>query len=559
MEAEANATLNLMLGQEFSSLGIKYEQATWDEKKNKEGKPLKRNMNITDIEALEPFHWGYEFSEIFRKKDGFDAIITNPPWEVFKPESKEFFAEYSSVVTKNKMDLKTFDKEKAKILEDKEVLSAWLEYQGRFPHLAEYFRKSKQFQNQTSIINGKKAAANNNLYKLFLEQSFNLLRKGGYCGIVIPASIYTDIGSKQLRELLFDSSKITGLFCFENRREIFEGVHRHFKFVVLSFEKGGKTKSFPSVFMRHDVSELANFPQYGAVNINVDVVKKLSPDAYSLFEFKSESEANILQKIFAFPPLNAWRDKAGLEFSREFNAADDDFRFNENGVGYRIYEGKMIWHFTSYFSAPGKWIKETEFKKTHFFEKGDWKKYRIAVRRVSASTNERTLVTTLLPKNIMTSHSLFVNVKDILTGIESVYLTSILNSFVLDFVMRNQATTNITQFLIYQLPVPRLKPKDKWFQAIVGRAARLICTTEEFSELWDEVMGNEWTGKKAAITEYERNILRAELDGIIAHIYGLTEEEFAYILSTFPIVPQPQKVATQNAYRDVERGLIKPN
>ena len=42
-------------------------------------------------------------------------------------------------------------------------------------------------------------------------------------------------------------------------------------------------------------------------------------------------------------------------------------------------------------------------------------------------------------------------------------------------------------------------------------------------------------------------------------IDGLTEEEFTYILSTFPVVPQPQKVAAQNAYRDVERGLIKPD
>jgi hypothetical protein len=559
MEEEANATLNLMLGQEFSNLGIKYEQVTWDDKKNKEGKSITRSINIKDIQALEPFHWGYEFSEIFRKKDGFDAIITNPPWEVFKPESKEFFAEYSNVVTKNKMDLKTFDKEKAKILKDKEILSAWLKYQSRFPHLAEYFRKAKQFQNQTSIINGKKAAANNNLYKLFVEQSFNLLRKGGYSGIVIPASIYTDIGSKQLRELLFDGSKVTGLFCFENRKEIFENVHRSFKFVVLSFEKGGRTKSFPAAFMRHDVSELVNFPTYGAVNISVDVVKKLSPDAYSLFEFKSEAEKVILKKIFEFPMLSEWRENANLDLSREYNAADDDFRFNGNGKGYRIYEGKMLWHFTSYFAEPEKWISEAEFKKTHFFEKGDWQKYRIAIRRVSASTNERTLVTTILPKNTMTSHSLFVNVTDILTGIESVYLTSILNSFVLDFVMRNQATTNITQFLIYQLPIPRLKPKDKWLTAIVERAARLICTTNEFAELWEEVLKTKWTEKKAATTEYERNKLRAELDGIIAHIYGLSEEEFAYILSTFPIVSQPQKVATQNASRDVERGLIKPN
>jgi hypothetical protein len=47
------------------------------------------------------------------------------------------------------------------------------------------------------------------------------------------------------------------------------------------------------------------------------------------------------------------------------------------------------------------------------------------------------------------------------------------------------------------------------------------------------------------------------LDGLIAHLYGLTEEEFAYILATFPLVPDPAKTAARNAYRDVERGLIK--
>ena len=55
----------------------------------------------------------------------------------------------------------------------------------------------------------------------------------------------------------------------------------------------------------------------------------------------------------------------------------------------------------------------------------------------------------------------------------------------------------------------------------------------------------------------ERTRLRAELDGLIAHLYGLTEEEFAHMLATFPVVPDPVKVAAQNAYRDVERGLIR--
>ena len=51
--------------------------------------------------------------------------------------------------------------------------------------------------------------------------------------------------------------------------------------------------------------------------------------------------------------------------------------------------------------------------------------------------------------------------------------------------------------------------------------------------------------------------LRAELDGFGAVLYGLTESEFAHVLSTFPLVPDPVKVAAQNAFRDAERGLIR--
>ena len=47
---------------------------------------------------------------------------------------------------------------------------------------------------------------------------------------------------------------------------------------------------------------------------------------------------------------------------------------------------------------------------------------------------------------------------------------------------------------------------------------------------------------------------RAEADGIIAHICGLTEGEFAYVLSTFPLMAEPVKFATLKAYRHVECG-----
>jgi hypothetical protein len=52
-----------------------------------------------------------------------------------------------------------------------------------------------------------------------------------------------------------------------------------------------------------------------------------------------------------------------------------------------------------------------------------------------------------------------------------------------------------------------------------------------------------------ATDQAERAKLRAELDGIIANLYGLTEEEFAHVLSTFPLVKQETKDAALDAYR----------
>ena len=70
-----------------------------------------------------------------------------------------------------------------------------------------------------------------------------------------------------------------------------------------------------------------------------------------------------------------------------------------------------------------------------------------------------------------------------------------------------------------------------------------------------------WRGKSAcgshadgATDPAERARLRAELDGRVAHLYGLTEDEFAHILRTFPLVAQPVKDAALDAYRALGPG-----
>ncbi|MEG3845000.1 hypothetical protein QT986_32800, partial [Microcoleus sp. herbarium14] len=550
LNRESQDKLNKLLLDEFSQrLGIKYEQVQLA------GKPKKRVLTIDDIAQLQPFHWGYHFDRIL-ERGGFDAIITNPPWETFQPDAKEFFLEYSETVSKKKMDIKDFEAELEGILADEIIKQEWLKYKSEFAHQREFFRFADQYKNQVPIINGKRHGKDVNLYKLFLEQCVNLLHSGGECGIVIPSGIYTDLGAKKLREILFDQNQVTGLFCFENRHLIFEGVHRSFKFVVLTFEKGGKTKDFPAQFMRHDVQELQHFPDENSSLISVALVKKLSPDSLSVMELKNKVDFQIAEKMVKFPLLGEkLNSKWNLELHREFNMTDDAFLFHKNQTPdmLALYEGKMIHQFTHLHTEPRYWVDEKESRKA-LLRKGkndngqkfDYQSYRLGFRDIARNTDIRTMICTVLPPNCFAGNTLSLS-QQLTKQDDLLFICSVLNSFACDYLIRQKVTAHCSMFYIYQTPVPRSQIGDKYFTDIVQRAAKLICTAPEFDELAREVGLN--SHREGVTDETQRAQLRAELDGIIAHLYGLTETEFAYILTTFPIVPEAVKQAALAAYR----------
>ncbi len=579
LNRESQAKLNQLLLNEFIRLGIKYEDVQLS------GKPKKRALTIDDIAELQPFHWGYHFDRVL-KRGGFDAIIANPPWETFKPQSKEFFAQHSELVTKNKMDIKAFEKEQKKLLQDAEIANAWLEYQSKFPHISAYYRSAEQYKNQISIVNGKKAGTDINLYKLFVELCFNLLCDKGECGIVIPSGIYTDLGTKQLREMLFEQTQVTGLFCLENRRTIFEGVDSRFKIVVLTFKKGSTTTDFPSAFMRLDVQELQGFPNDDSLKISVELVRRLSPDSLSVMEFKNLGDIRIAEKMLQFPLLGEnIEGKWNLRLTAEFHMTNDSHLFKQEPGNGRLplYEGKMIHQFNHKWGQPKYWLDDTEAngqllaarlkKITKLLKdvnldikvnpksiKLNYDSYRLAFRDVARNTDERTMIMTVLHPQVFCPHTMSLEnvyedliIKNSLslnnTSInfsERLFVCAVCNSFIIDYIIRQQVTAHLSFFFVYNLPVPRLTTGDKYFWDIVQRAAKLICTAPEFDELAAEVGLN--SHREGVTDETERAKLRAELDGIIAHLYGLTEAEFAHILTTFPIVPETVKQAALAAY-----------
>lgn len=82
-----------------------------------------------------------------------------------------------------------------------------------------------------------------------------------------------------------------------------------------------------------------------------------------------------------------------------------------------------------------------------------------------------------------------------------------------------------------------------------------MCTTAEFDALAKKVgLGSH---KKGTTDPVERARLRAELDGLVARLYGLTESELVHILGTFPLVEPAVKEATMRAYREAGNGVLE--
>jgi hypothetical protein len=282
-------------------------------------------------------------------------------------------------------------------------------------------------------------------------------------------------------------------------------------------------------------------------------------------EFKNELDIRIAEKMSQFPLLGEKIDGTwNLKLTAEFHMTNDSHLFKTEPAKGRLplYEGKMIHQFTHQWGKAKYWLEESEARKDLLGrqkEQGqilNYQIYRLGFRDIGRNTDARTMIVTMLPQYVYCNHKLPTAIiqdcqTDTLKYKISLFICAWLNSFASDYIFRQRVTTNLTFFIVYNLAVPRLQQGDRYFAEIVERAGKLICTTPEFDELAREVGLD--SHREGICDESQRGQLRAELDGMIAHLYGLSEEEFAYILTTFPIVPEATKQDALEAYRHLQR------
>lgn len=185
----------------------------------------------------------------------------------------------------------------------------------------------------------------------------------------------------------------------------------------------------------------------------------------------------------------------------------------------------------------------------------DCTEYRIGIRRITNSTNERTLIASVLPKGIVCHNTLLTipsyliqpyeeglsedplhNFYERMFSDEELFAKlGLLNSIPLDYLLRTKVDTGIVMYKFKESQMPDLSKGDNWFHYISERSARLSCYGDEFTE-----MRNRLGGIDPATTQKERREIQAEIDAAAFHAYGLEQEEVQFVLDDFHRVSNPR-------------------
>ena len=366
------------------------------------------------------FHWELEFPDVFRERStaentlvgtesspvkepegkeivaswkekamGFDAILGNPPWDIAKPLSKEFFSNIDPLYRSYGRQ-EALRRQNGYFEEHAAIEREWLDYNARFRAQSNYMshaanpsgdpETNNKSQNRFTIARGSdnlhlhdlwrnarirargyadtrhpfrhQGSADLNLYKLFLETAYTLLRDGGRLGFVVPSGLYSDDGTGALRNLFLQQCRWEWLFGIENRDKVFP-IDSRFKFNLVIVEKGGVTEVIRTTFMRHHLEDWERVEEI-VIPYTLAQVDQFSPQNRALLEIQSQRDLEILEKIYANSVLLGDDGPAGwgIHYATEFHMTNDS----------QLFPPRPQWEAKGYQPDEyGRWLK------------GDWR------------------------------------------------------------------------------------------------------------------------------------------------------------------------------------------
>ncbi len=541
------------------------------------------------------FHWWTAFPTVFgaNGSGGFDVVVGNPPWDKIRFEEVPWFSERDTTIAK---EVRAADRKRLIDELQKKKSLLWIEYQEALA-TAEANARVLGKGGDYPLLGGGDV----NLYSLFVERAQALTSAKGLVALLTPSGIAADKGASEFFHSISATGRLSALFDFENKKVFFPDIHASFKFCALVF--GGANRTFAAsrcAFYLHRLEELDDKAR--VLQLSADDFRLVNPNTGAAPIFKSRRDAEITTRIYrAHPVLVNRNDDENKVWPVSFPAmlhmtGDSGFFrtqifLEENGyspsglncwrkadvVALPLYEGKMVQIYDhraadiivntenlkrpaqpetiqavlkeqpDRFPTPQYWINESTLPADFSLN------WYLGFKQVTSPTNVRSMIAAILPRAGI-AHSMSVALPDekSVSGDMLALLLANMNCLIFDFLGRQKLQgQNYSIYILEQLPV--ITPER--FEATIGgvkiadfigeQVLHLSYTAHDLAPFARDLG---YDGPPFVWDDADRRSRMAALDALFMHLYGLNEDDAAYILDTFPIV-RDQDVAAFGEYQ----------
>lgn len=555
--------------------------------------PLPDHLRLCTLNVLEDrarhafFHWELAFPEVLLTEGtpGFDAVITNPPWERIKLQENEFFAQARPAI--------------AQLQTAAERRRAIAGLQQNDPELWEAFQQAKRVREELlqhchssespyPLLGG----GDTNLYALMVERALGLLKPNGRAGFVVPSGLCTDLGNARFFGGMVDQQRVAFLYDFENRQGLFPSVDSRFKFSLVGFTgAGGGATRIPAAFFLHQADQIPE----RTLHLEPADFSLMNPNTRTCPVFRAPQDHALTRRIYARVPVLRRhlpaQDPWGISYKRLFDMTNDSGLFrtaaqlealgawreagplptwgSAGGRYLPLLEGKMVHHWNpryagvrvnlanihnkaisapsedpelalpDFFPQPQFWVAEQDVR-TKLPEPEPWL---LSFRDIARATDARTMIAAPIPMVAVGNQTPLLIFPSRIAHQQRLCCLANLCSLPYDYVARQKiGSTHLNFFIVEQLPT--LPPAfygerfhgRSWESLIAPRALELSYTCEALRPL-ARACGFE--GDPYPWNPARRRTLRAQLDALFFLAYGFDapEDEPAldHILGTFPI------------------------
>jgi len=562
-------------------------------------------------------HWQVAFPGVWASWEsvepigGFDAIIGNPPWDRIKLQEVEWFATRRLDIAKQQ---RASDRAKAIRALEKSgdpLYGDYLRAADAAESAASVARDSGYYPLLSGgDINIYSLFVERALALIQPSGMVGLLCPSGIAADKGASDFFGQVATSGRLFALFDFENRRTRFGLE---PFFPDVDSRFKFCA--FMIGGKSRAFeqsPCAFFLQSPSEIDDSAR--CFNLTPRDFSQVNPNTRTAPVFRTRLDADIVRGIYERLPVlsdHAKGDKGmawPVRYRTMFHMTNDASLFhkrvelhNEGAYpveggrmkkGYTefvpLYEGKMVQAFdhraasvivnlenlnrpaqpepatdeqkrdAHWLPTPQFWVNDKEVQLPNNTQ------YVLGFKEITAPTNMRTMIAALLPPFA------FGNKVPLLlwekppidtarsSQYDAVFLVANLNAFVFDFVTRQKIQgQTLNWFIVEQLPiVPPVSYRDKIGSVSVADLVKhevlhLTYTAHDMRPFAEDLG---FCGEPFRWDEEDRRHRRARLDAIYFRLYGIDEDDAAYILDTFPIVRE-QDEAAFGRYRTKEMIL----